>query len=82
MFGLDMGLGPIGYLYYLLDPSIWNKPKRLELNLIYDYWALRGPIEPNKKLIHILSYRPMITCMDLIRVIPLGNKMMGLKKLE
>ena len=50
-----MGLGPIGYLYYLLDPSIWNKPKRLELNLIYDYWALRGPIKPNKKLIYIFK---------------------------
>ena len=50
-----MDLGPIGYLYYLLDPSIWNKPKRLELNLIYDYWALRGLIKPNKKLIYIFK---------------------------
>ena len=50
-----MGLGPIGYLYYLLDPSIWSKPNGLDLNLIQDYWALRGPIKLNKKLIYIFK---------------------------
>ena len=77
-----MGLGPIGYLYYLLDPNIWNKPKGLDLILIYDYWALRGPTKPNRKLIYILGYRPMMRCMNLIRVSTLGNEMMGLKYLE
>ena len=78
--GFDMGLGPIGYLYYLLDPSIRNKPKRLELNLIQDYWALRGPIKP-KKLIYIFKLQAHDNLYGPIRVITLGNKMMGLKKL-
>ena len=49
----SMGLGPIRNLYNLLDPSICDKPKRLELNLIWDYWALRIPSKPNKRLIDL-----------------------------
>ena len=32
--GVKLGLGPVKSLIWLLDPSIWDKPKRLELNLI------------------------------------------------
>ena len=32
--GVKLGVGPSRSLTWLLDPNIWDKPKRLELNLI------------------------------------------------